>query len=197
MNLEYLSIFGLIFLIWQIVAIFKIKNMPLEKIIKTNDLHLYKKNMWLSILSYLILLVLKYTTQNIAITTNIPILSTASIVQVGFCLYIIKFKSVLYDFDLISNMRSQGEPAQAKKILIKSYNRMYKTLFMMFSSYLNNNAHVIQDKNNKNILHYEPSLVTYLMDRIEDMINEFNLTKQLTLVKDRKALENKILQDKL
>ena len=56
---------------------------------------------------------------------------------------------------------------------------------------------IIQDKNNKNILHYEPSLVTYLMDRIEDMINEFNLTNELSISKDRKALENKALQDKL
>lgn len=94
-------------------------------------------------------------------------------------------------------MKSQGEPAQAKKIFLKSYNRMYKTLFMVFSSYLNNNAHVIQDENNKNILHYEPSLVTYLMDRIEKMINEFNLTNELSISKDRKALENKVLQDKL
>lgn len=156
-----------------------------------------KKNMWLSVLCYLILIILKYTTQNIAITTNVAILSTASIVQIGFCSYIIKYKTVLYSLDVISNLKSQGEPTQAKKIFKNSYHRMHKILFMLLSSYLNNNSHIIKDKNNNNKLHYEPSVVTYLMDRVEKMIHEFNLANELTITKDRKALENKILQDKL
>jgi len=194
--MEALSSLGLVFLIWQMAAIFKMKNLSINAMIKISDLPLYKINMWLSILAYIGLIVFKLSLQSQSLTTNTAILSFVAFVQIALCFYIFKYKSVLYDLKILSDLRLQGNIIQAERMFRRLYYKIYNILFMMLSSYLRHNSYIVRS-NNRNTLHYELSSITYLVDAIEKMVNDFDLRVQLTITEDRRKLENKILQDKL
>lgn len=70
------------------------------------------------------------------------ILTFVFAVQVAFCFYIIKYKGVIRDFNVIANLRNSGQEQEGRRILINLYGRMHRILLLLLKSYLNNNAYI-------------------------------------------------------
>ena len=196
MKTDYISLLGAGFLIWQLGAIWRFKNLELAQMIKIDDLDLYRWNMWLGTGFFLVIVILKYTMQINSLTTNMAILTFVFAVQVAFCFYIIKYKGVMRDFNVIANLRNSGQEQEGRRILVNLYGRMHRILLLLLKSYLNNNAYVDRKTKNKALI-YEESTITYLVTRFEDLIRDFGLTGNYTITRDRQALENQIRSSKL
>ena len=190
MNL--LTLFGSIFLIWQVAAIWQIKNISLISAIKTNNAFFYRINNILSIVSYAALISIKLWSNNNSVILNPFLLSAICFSQVAFCYLLLKYKAILSDLNDLTN--SNLPLLQKQKIFQNIYEKIHKILLSMLSSYLNNNSKPSQ--NNQQELNYQAGLVTYLADKIENIIKELDLHNQIKFSVERKNLEQQLLRQK-
>jgi len=198
MKTDYLSILGLGFLVWQLGAIWLFKNLKLEKMIKTTDLGMYQWNMWLSAGCFMVIIVLKGLDNKIvdSLTTNELILSFVFMVQFGFCFYIIKYKSIMHNLEIIAKLKNIGNERQGREKLSRLYNKMHRILLLLLKSYLRNNAYIDRNNNDKELV-YEESTVTYLVARFEVLIRDFGLAGSFSMERERKKLVEQVRSSKL
>jgi len=196
--MNYLSILGLIFLIWQLGAIWRFKNLDLNQMIKTTDLGMYQWNMWSSAEFFMIIVALKWFDNRLvdSLTTNAAILSFVFVVQFGFCFYIVKYKSIMRDFEIIADLKRNGNERQGREKLSRLYEKMHRILLLLLKSYLRNNAYIDRNNNDKELV-YEESTVTYLMERFEALIRDFGLAGSFSMERERKKLVEQVRSSKL
>jgi len=198
MKTDYLSILGLGFLVWQLGAIWRFKNLDLNQMIKTTDLAMYQWNMWLSAGCFMVIVALKWFDNSLvdSLTTNAVILSFVFVVQFGFCFYIVKYKSIMRDFKIIADLKRNANERQGREKLSRLYEKMHRILLLLLKSYLRNNAYIDRNNNDKELV-YEESTVTYLVARFEVLIRDFGLAGSFSMERERKKLVEQVRSSKL